>query len=668
MVFTVFVMTINLSAQVLPKDSVSSVTIDEIKINAPLLIQNAYEWPGGYSKIDSLQIHSGDGYTLSKQLNTIPGVFMQQGTLSTNRITIRGIGSRTPYNSNRIKAYWGDIPLTDGDGVTAIEDLGLNEMSDIQVLKGPASALYGAGLGGVVLISPYQFSKQIKKVLYKSEIGSYTTFLNQVNVNILHNKVSSFNINAGYLQTDGYRENSNYKRTNLTLNAFRQHGDSHFKFYYHFRNLNGQIPSSLDSMDFYDNPHLAASNWKQIKGFEKSYQHIMSGGWALPINNQLANSFTLYYQMNSLNELRPFNRLKEVKNGLGLRDKLIFSNNLFKGIVGFELMGESNKLKYYSVNNEDYGSLIVANELERFYANLFGTFEIRVTPEFLIQSSINLNRTKYSSMLDQKSYLFDWVVSPRLGINYSLRDKHFLYGSIGHGFSNPSFEESQMDDGSFNENIKPEQGWGCELGYRYKSSGNRLLFDLTLYQMNLNDLLVTKRESEDVFYGINAGKTKHYGLESSFKFFILRTTEYRAFYMSLNYFTSKNEFVVFVDDGVDQKGNQLPGIPNYILSYGINGFIKPFKLNVSYKNIGKQYLTDDNSNLYKGYQKLDAKVTMDINLLKLNNSVYIGCNNLFNEHYASMVLINASSFGNNKPRYYYPGLPFNIYGGMVIKW
>ena len=51
---------------------------------------------------------------------------------------------------------------------------------------------------------------------------------------------------------------------------------------------------------------------------------------------------------------------------------------------------------------------------------------------------------------------------------------------------------------------------------------------------------------------------------------------------------------------------------------------------------------------------------------KIVFDIYTGVNNLFNEKYASMLLINASSFGSNSPRYYYPGEPINFYSGIRL--
>ena len=69
---------------------------------------------------------------------------MQSGTYATSRIVIRGMGSRTPYNTNRIKFYLNDIPITSSDGVSNPEDINLQMIDRLEVVKGPASALYGS--------------------------------------------------------------------------------------------------------------------------------------------------------------------------------------------------------------------------------------------------------------------------------------------------------------------------------------------------------------------------------------------------------------------------------------------------------------------------------------------------------------------------------------------
>lgn len=108
----------------------------------------------------SISIISSDDIQLSNNtdfapiLNRTPGVFMQSGALNTNRITIRGIGSRNLFGTSNIRAYFKDIPLTNGSGETAIEDFELGSIARFEIIKGAASSIYGAGLGGTIHLIP----------------------------------------------------------------------------------------------------------------------------------------------------------------------------------------------------------------------------------------------------------------------------------------------------------------------------------------------------------------------------------------------------------------------------------------------------------------------------------------------------------------------------------
>ena len=76
----------------------------------------------GLTNIDQRTLQRSDQSIISQSLNQVPGVYMHSGALNTNRIVIRGMGARTPFSTNKIRAYYGEIPLTDGVGETTLED------------------------------------------------------------------------------------------------------------------------------------------------------------------------------------------------------------------------------------------------------------------------------------------------------------------------------------------------------------------------------------------------------------------------------------------------------------------------------------------------------------------------------------------------------------------
>ena len=120
----------------------SQVEKDTLALSAVILeaspiknvLQNA---ASSVSVITTAAINTTDGVILTPVLNKIPGLYMQQGGLNTNRITIRGIGARSQYGTNRIKAYFDGIPLSSGEGETVVEDIDVATIEKIEIIKGP---------------------------------------------------------------------------------------------------------------------------------------------------------------------------------------------------------------------------------------------------------------------------------------------------------------------------------------------------------------------------------------------------------------------------------------------------------------------------------------------------------------------------------------------------
>jgi iron complex outermembrane receptor protein len=269
-------------------------------------------------------------------------------------------------------------------------------------------------------------------------------------------------------------------------------------------------------------------------------------------------------------------------------------------------------------------------------------------------------------------------------LNYSLSDYFNIYASVGHGFSPPSLEETLLPEGETNTELRPESGWTYDAGFRGNLLESRLYYDLGIYYIRLQDLLLIERITEDQFIGLNAGKTEHYGLEFYLRYRLVQGSENRGHSLlftssmtfSENQFLdssmtfSENRFLDFVNDNVDYSGKELPGIPSLIMNYGLDyRFREHWKINFNFNIFGRQFMNDENTRLYKGHELLHIRSSYDN--LKINDSfslnVYLGINNLLNKKYASMILVNAPSFGGSQPRYYYPGNPRNFVAGIKLR-
>ena len=124
-----------------------------------------------------------------------------------------------------------------------------------------------------------------------------------------------------------------------------------------------------------------------------------------------------------------------------------------------------------------------------------------------------------------------------------------------------------------------------------------------------------------------------------------------------------------IDGEDDYSGNKLTGTAPHIFNAGIDYSNKTgIYAHLNYKFVDAMPMRDDNSIFSESFQVMNCKVGYQKTFLdKWNLNVFAGINNLWDEHYASMILINAGSFGGNAPRYYYPGLPRNYFGGVELK-
>jgi iron complex outermembrane receptor protein len=423
--------------------------------------------------------------------------------------------------------------------------------------------------------------------------------------------------------------------------------------------LYAEIPSSLNEEDFLNNPDQAGGSWGSAGGYEE-YIKVL-GGLKLEseLGRKLFNKFILSGGFADPYERRPFNVLDEQSSNVGFRDFLEYRlKNLSLGI-GLEYFFESFNWRTYETLPESQGGLLSHHKEQRNYMNFFSYGQWRPAPRVLIDAGLNLNILSYTLSTEYRidstdqsgAYNYQPVLSPRIGISIRHAKQIWTYASAGHGFSAPSLEETLLPEGLINTSLRPESGWNMDLGNRGRLLDGHLDYDLSLYSILLDDLLVTERVAEDVFTGVNADHPAPFNLD-----------------LRLSYHLSKNTFRDFVDDGTDYGGNELPGIPRQLVNVTLGAHLGAFSLEFQYLLTGKQWMDDANSQEYGSYQLAHLQLSWTHSFTESPFQLRIngGIRNLSNTHYASMILINAPSFGGRSPRYYYPGSPRLFFLGVNI--
>ena len=86
-----------------------TVRLEEVAVSVLPFNQTYQESAGAVFLLNPESIDLKHLVNTTELFNLVPGVYMAAGTYNTNRLVIRGVGSRTPYNTNRIRAYLDDI-------------------------------------------------------------------------------------------------------------------------------------------------------------------------------------------------------------------------------------------------------------------------------------------------------------------------------------------------------------------------------------------------------------------------------------------------------------------------------------------------------------------------------------------------------------------------------
>lgn len=659
--------------------------LSEVVISAPLELKSNSIIPT--SLVTSAALEQQSPVAVVDALNKISGVYIQSGAVNTNRITIRGVGSRTLYGTNKIKAYFNGIPITNGVGETALDIFDPEDLQSIEVIKGPKSTLYGTNIGGTILLNSKNVKTKGYSVDHRTTLGSFGLFKNSTSANVSEKNVT-LHFNYDHLELDGYRENGNYNRNSYFLNSsYRLNKKAQLSFLVSHTNYTAQIPSSVGKTDYLENPSKAAFTWGQAKGYETDKKSLVGINLSYQFSSKFENSTSVFYAYNDHYEPRPFNILDEYTNGFGVRS--VFTNSFdFLGQTaewnfGTEIFKDEfqwktieNRYKSNDGKGSLEGSLLSDNLENRSQLNIFSSITIPVLEKVSLQFGVNYNHTKYDYQdqftLDETnrsaSRNFDDILAPNLNLTYQFLPDQEAFANVGYGFNYPSLEETLTPDGVINPEISPEKGYNYEIGGDFHFFKRQWHLMASYYIMDIQDLLVAQRIGDDQYVGRNAGRTLHKGLELTTDFNLI-LTETMQISPYINAAFNWHRFKEFISEDMDYSGNDLTGVPNLSVASGLAFTYKTATLFMNHVYVGEMPMNDANTVYSDAYNLLNLKLDYSDHLFKtLNYKLVFGVNNLADTKYASSILINATGINNTEPRYYYPGNPRNYYGGVSLNY
>ena len=654
------------------KQAKDSIKLEEVIISVTKIKDSLVNTPFSVSiKSFSTFQKSAEQFNISEYIEDVPGIFISNDNnyAQDSRISIRGFGSRANFGIRGIKLIVDGVPETTPDGQSQIDNLNLEIIEKIEVIRGVGSSLYGNSSAGIIKIKTLQELQnsfaRIGFSLGSNQQNKSQFFLGQ------KYKKTSYTFLYSQTKSNGYRNNSGFKNNNLNINLFKKVNDkTNYGLSFNYVDSPYAIdPGGLTIEEVEDNRKQARER-NIIYDSKESIKHLkLSGSFEKKISNKLTFSKYLFFSNRDFNGNIPVKKggtIKLDRKYWGLGASLLIKNK-FNTQIGFDLGNQKDLRKRYFNNEGEIGALVLEQNEKFINYGIFLVSSFKLN-SFIINPGIRLDKNTIS--IDDR-FLADGnssdkinlnSLNPSLGINYKSNSFNRFFVNVSTGFETPTLNEfgSSPIGSGFNKNLKSQNSINYELGFSKKSVNNKFKLDLIYFNTSNKNEVLPYEDSQfpgQVFYN-NAGKTQRSGIEFSGSY---NYNNFWNFNSSIS--IGRYLFDEFIDNEKNYSGNKIPGVPEKTMFFNVN-YKNESKLSVSLqlKVIGDLYANNSNSVKVDGFSRLNLKISKGINYKKITIDPFLIFKNILGTSYYDNIRINA--FG---ARYYEPAAKANFYGGIKIK-
>jgi iron complex outermembrane receptor protein len=609
---------------------------------------------------------------LDESLVSVPGLYMQNrynfsGDL---RISLRGFGAQSSFGIRGIKVFVDEIPETLPDGQGQVDAIDLGSAASIEVLRGPASSLYGNASGGVISVTTEleNIEPFVEAKIAAGEFG-YQQYALKAGGQL---SAADYLVNVSRTELDGYRDYAEFRGTlvNARVGLPISDGD-HLLFAFNLTDQpTAQDPGGIDAAQAAAAPTSARDLNVQFDAGETQEQQRLGIVYK---RERAVGTLTLrnYYVWRDFTNKLPFTdggavALERFFYGVGAQYSLgdILPENTGLSF-GFDFDRQDDDRERFDNNNGTLGIQTFDQNEQVDSMGIYMQGEVRLSESWTVQAGLRYDelsydvRDRFSADGDDSGTLDFDEVSPSFGINYNY-GAGVVFASYSSGFETPTTTELANPDasGGFNPSLRPQLADNYELGY--KIGGNGLFYEISLFRIDLQDELIPFELAAfpgRTFYS-NAGSSDRRGIETAISW-----RSENGFGIDASFTWSDFEFTKFIDDnGNDFTGNQLPGLParfgylgfTYAAESGFSGTFETFYS-------GSLYANNANSAEISDYTVSNLRLAYEFSNDRWIFRPYVGINNLFDESYNNNIRINA--FGG---RFFEPAPTVNYYAGIVV--
>lgn len=613
---------------------------------------------------------------LDESLGRVPGLLasnrynLAQGL----RLSIRGFGARSGFGVRGLRVLADGIPLTLPDGQVQTDSIDLASAGRIEVLRGPASALYGAAAGGVLLVATEEPPDE-PFAEARVAFGADGLARGQAKTG---GRRGGFDwlASGSHLRLAGHREHA-CAETGLLNARLRYRPDERSEVALLVSALDSpraQDPGGLTREETERNPAQAsAANRRFDAGEELDEQRL-----GLVVRREIRDEQTLTARAHLVR--------RDLDNRLPFRDggavdlSRLVAGGGFQYLARGSLLGHEHALAVgldvdaqrddrLRFDNEEgrRGALRLDQDEDVTAWGVYAKGDLDLFADVAATAALRFDQVRFrvrdhfAPDGDQGGRLRFDQASPMAGLVWTPAADFAVYGLVSTSFETPTTTElASPTGGGFDSSLEPQTAIDYEIGARGTLFG-RARFDLAVFHIDVRDELVPYElpgQPGRRFFR-NAGRSRRDGVEAA-----LEVDLREGLVATFAYTYSDFRFVRYATPAGSFDGNPLPGVPEH-QGFASLAYEHPSGLYAEWSVLAVDSMPADDAERARSRFQLvsDLRIGARIELGRFELGPFVGVTNLLDDDYDANVRINAAG-----GRYFEPGPGVGVYGGLGLRY
>ncbi|MEH6518424.1 MAG: TonB-dependent receptor [Halioglobus sp.] len=650
---------------------------EQVLVTATRADEAALPLPLPWSVVDAEDLEITNQIHINELMQRVAGTWISRGNGQESLTALRSPVLTGAGGCGSFYMAWDSISLRAPGfcNVNQLFDANSEQAGRVEVIKGPATALYGSNaMHGVINVMTAAPSAVLDHTL-SLEAGPDDYYRGKYQYSNTHGRHGvSLRLNAA---TDGgYKDDAGYDQQKLTFRHDYAGDVWALRSAIEATNLNQETAGFIQGFEAYEDNALKDTN-PNPEAYRDAWSLRLYSSASRDLGERSRLTITPYYRNNEMEFLQHFLPWQPVEeNGhssFGLRTTIDTEGENWRWQNGIDLEYTDGWLKEIQADefspNQPAG-VHYDYQVDAISAALYSQLRSDFSNRWTLMAGARYeytdfdydNRTadgpacgpeasacRFYRPADRSDDFNDWTLNA--GISYGFSDALLGYARLARGFRAPQTTELyRLQAGQQTADLDSEKIDSLEFGLRGQLSPE-LSYDLSFYSMNKEDVIFQDANRQNV----SGAKTRHYGGELSIDYSFAEN-----WYLGLDVTSARHTYDSRIElrgSSGDIKGNDIDTAPRVFgsarLGWDTNALIgQQSQLELEWVYMDKYYLEPDNEHEYDGHSLLNLRFTADINE---RWGIGLRVTNLLDEDYAERADFG---FGNYR---YFVGQPMGVY-------